>query len=924
MTSGPMLLLFKTNMKENARARITSLIQKYEDIKRRGLIRKYDESNTKKDFILPLFEILGWNIRNREEVTSEAHISRGRVDYAFKISGIPKFLLEVKALKIDLDKREWAEQVINYAWHKGVVWAVLSNFEAIKVFNAEWLTKSPEESQLFEIKYNEYLDKFAQLSLLSKESFLENRLDREAEKWGRKRRKAKVDEELLRNMMEWRKKLALSIRKNRQRYSLSEEEIDEAIQRILDRLIFIRTCEDRGIEPSILQPLIREYQERPSSGLLIRRLKKTFRDFDSGYNSQLFAPHLCEDLVIDDKVLIQIIEELYETKDRAIRYDFSAIDADVLGSMYEQYLGHILKETPKRATLKERPKRRKEMGIYYTPKYIVDYIVKNTVGALLKKKPYREAVGIKILDPACGSGSFLIRAFEEMDNYLKEKRTQRGAEFDYFRRMEILNRNLYGVDLDRQAVEIAQLNLLLKALEKRQPLPKLRNIRQGNSLISGTEEELKKYFGKDYQSKHPFNWEEEFPEVFKKEGFDVVIGNPPYVSFGLRGVERVESDMSNYLRNKYPNSAEYKLSTYAIFIDRGIQKLRPGGYLSFIVPDSFLLGRYFSKLRRYILDTCKIKEIILFQEDFWKAGVVGFPIILILQKEPRKIGREKNKLTAKLCPSLEDFSINNLKSYSYEQKYFEKILYNRFRLFFDKKSKAIVDKMNINAVELREIVSIASGLIGKRGKAEIISRKKKGANWLPGLLSGSEINRYLTTHEGNFILFDIRKLKSGFKEANYSQPKLFLRQTGDKLIGTYDDKELLCLNNLHVVNLINKQYDLQYVLAILNSKLMNYYYQLITLEKGRTMAQTDIETLEQLPIHKIDFSNPKEKQMHDELVKLVDKMLDLNKKLQKATPHTDHWYALKSEIEKTDRTIDQRVYKLYGLTQAEIKIMEGA
>ncbi len=312
--------------------RIKQLVEKYIEVKESGDLKKYDESNTRKDFILPLFEALGWDVYDRKEVTAEAPASRGKVDFAFRIDGIPKFFLETKALKVNLDDPRWVEQAIDYAWHKGVIWAVLSDFEKIKVFNAEWLGKTSQENLFFEIDWGEYLSRIGQLKLLSKDAFLDNEMDKEATKWGKKKKKIPVDKKLLNDLMVWRKKLANSIRKYPRINNLTEEEMDECIQRILDRLIFIRTCEDRQIESPTLISNVREWQQR-SKGRFQETLKKIFRDFDKGYNSKIFELHISEDLRIDDEVYIEIIEGLYETEDKSIRYDFSAIDADVLGSI---------------------------------------------------------------------------------------------------------------------------------------------------------------------------------------------------------------------------------------------------------------------------------------------------------------------------------------------------------------------------------------------------------------------------------------------------------------------------------------------------------------------------------------------------------------------------------------------------------------
>jgi len=276
---------------------------------------------------------------------------------------------------------------------------------------------------------------------------------------GKKLKKQPVSKQVLDDLLEAKKKLTKSILNHPRLNKISETELDESVQRILDRLIFIRTCEDRNIEQNHLLTAVRNKNKKS----LWEELKKIFRKFDELYNSKLFEKHLCEQLFIDDEILEEIINSLYYTKDRSIYYDFSAINADVLGNIYEQYLGHILKNTPTSAKLKETHQHRKEQGIYYTPTYIVDYIVKNTVGEILKNIKPKDAAKLRILDPACGSGSFLIRAFDELVDYWQKVSPN---EFDYFRKIEILENNIYGVDLDRQAVEITQMNLVENYLQR--------------------------------------------------------------------------------------------------------------------------------------------------------------------------------------------------------------------------------------------------------------------------------------------------------------------------------------------------------------------------------------------------------------------------------------------------------------------------
>ncbi len=374
--------------KEQAKEEVKKLVDKYDRILESGSIKRYSEDDTKKDFITPLFKALGWDVENEysdDEVKNEEKISKGRVDYSFRINGIPKFFLEAKALKEDLDNIKFVEQAVNYSWHKGCTWAILTDFETIKIFNAEWKSANPLQAQFGQtLPCHLFLEKFDTLWLLSRENFEKKLLDTEAEKWGKKVKKTSVDKQLLDDLTKFRDLLNKNILKNNSSKNLSADDLDEAVQRIIDRLIFIRTLEDKELEAPMLQSVIREDLNKR----IYKKLNLIFRKIDDIYNSKLFTKHLCEDLEIDDDILSKIINGLFNTSDNSVHYDFSAIDADVLGNIYEQYLGHILKKTDKRTKLAEGKAHRKEQGIYYTPTYVVDYIVKNTVGDLAKDKKF--------------------------------------------------------------------------------------------------------------------------------------------------------------------------------------------------------------------------------------------------------------------------------------------------------------------------------------------------------------------------------------------------------------------------------------------------------------------------------------------------------------------------------------------------------
>ncbi|MCD6102274.1 MAG: N-6 DNA methylase, partial [Candidatus Cloacimonetes bacterium] len=441
--------------KNIAKQQIAKLIDKYKRLLKAGKVKSYNEAQTRNEFIEPLFQFLGWDMRNLEyenEVTTEENVSKGRVDLAFKINNIPVMFLEAKALRVDLDEWKWAEQAINYSWNKSVTWAVLTDFEGIKIFNAEIPPKGISDNLFFELSWQNYLDRFDQLYLLSKESFEQGLLSKEAEKWGKLIKRKQVGEKLFEDLTNWRGCLTRQFKKKNE---LTEEELDEGVQRIIDRLIFIRTAEDRNIEPNVLLALLRGWKSSGKKKSLYKQLVKIFRKFDDGYNSKLFAPHYSEKWEADDKVFVDIIQGLYKTKD-GYRYDFSAISADVLGGIYEQYLGYVLKKVRKKSAAEAKRAKRKSQGIFYTPKYIVDFIVTQTLGEVLRKTKRKDIPKIKVLDPACGSGSFLIAAYDKILETLEKQNPQ----ISLFTKFDILKDNIYGVDLDEQAVEIAQLNLL--------------------------------------------------------------------------------------------------------------------------------------------------------------------------------------------------------------------------------------------------------------------------------------------------------------------------------------------------------------------------------------------------------------------------------------------------------------------------------
>lgn len=618
---------------EQAQQEVAELVARYQSLDEKS-IREYDESNTRRIFIELLFQALGWDIYNKDELAEEERASKGRVDYAFKLRGVSRFYLEAKALRVELNKPEYVKQAITYAYNKGVTWAVLTNFKALQVFNAQ--TGQP----CLNLPCDDYLSNFPDLWLLSRESFEESALDKWAERHGALPPRLGIEQRLYNQLLQWREELFNQIHHYNQHLSFNQ--VDEVIQRLFNRLIFIRTCEDRELEDKVLLSAIHQWESSKRQGDLIKVLRRIFRKFDGYYDSDLFAFHLTDEVFIESDTLENIISGMYEIPHLTASYDFSIIDADVLGAVYEQYLGHVARVATQRVKeaqarmdlgfssephfeLTAKKQRRKEQGIYYTPRFITDYIVKQTVGRFLQERSHDEILDIKILDPACGSGSFLIRAYDELLNY--HARFQGiPVEVDFDSRLPILQNNIFGVDLDMQAVEIARLNLLLRSLARRESLPSLAdNIRQGNSLISGSEEELKGYFGDTWQDKKPFDWEREFDSIMAQGGFDVVIGNPPYV--GFHGFKKDK----DYFRNTY-EACQGRFDIYLPFIERGIKLLKDGGLFGFICPANFTKRQHGQALRKFLKENCKILQIIDFQDEQVFEEALNYTGIFIFEK----------------------------------------------------------------------------------------------------------------------------------------------------------------------------------------------------------------------------------------------------------------------------------------------------
>ena len=542
--------------------RIRELIEQFQSAsKNKDFINDQNEEWVKWNYLEPLFESLGWK---RSDIVKEQRVLKGRADYILKIGNEEVLVIEAKKVGTNLTEDE-GRQAVSYAYHRKIKFAVLTNFKEVRVYHALSNIKNIDKNilkfddgALFRLNFEQFLHSIDKLRLLSRESFEKQEINKLLSKKDEKTAKP-IDQSILFDLLHIRELLSKDLKKLRMQ--LSQSQIDEAVQILINRLIFMRSVEDRGLEnANFLLGLVKDFNEGRLRKRLWDELIEQFKTFDKTYNSKLFAHSILEDenIFFDDDSITKSIRILYfGSQDIQARYMFDEIPGDLLGSIYEQYLGTVLQETEKRVKLDSESGKRKKMGIYYTPSYIVDYIVKNTVGEYIKDKTIDEILEVNIVDPACGSGSFLLRAFQEVCNTIEE-RLKKGEKaktstFQFYndnrlnlsQKATILQNCIYGVDLDEKAVELAQLNLLLKLLEEESKtahkhlLPNLReNIKCGNSLIDDPK----------VAGDKAFNWHAQFPDVFRNGGFDVVVGNPPY------GAELTKQEQ-NYYKKFYDISS---------------------------------------------------------------------------------------------------------------------------------------------------------------------------------------------------------------------------------------------------------------------------------------------------------------------------------------------------------------------------------
>ncbi|MBM7623063.1 Eco57I restriction-modification methylase domain-containing protein [Sporohalobacter salinus] len=819
-------------------------------------------------------------------------------------------VIELKEPRVSLDNPQKrsekyygtpVEQAFSHAnKYDGCKWIIVSNMIELRLYTSIRGQGYYEEFRIDELDREENFKKFH--FLLSRDNLL-SKQDKSltlelSEKT--KQQEENISVEFYNFYKKVRVELFEHLKDNNPNYE--EKVLLDKAQKLLDRIIFICFCEDLGVLPAeILHKVINRgenfysfsettvWQEIKDVFQTIYKRNERHKINAYTYNGQLFKP----DEVLDGLV---IKNDFFSVINEFLAYDFdSELDVNILGHIFEQSISDIeeIRADIQNDDYDRQKSKRKKDGIYYAPEYITRYIVENSIGNYLEdirqelgedKLPdlkradtpqvegkyrkrhlefYRKYEAclkeIKILDPACGSGAFLNQAFDfllkeyqwiyrRIDCLQQGQRSIFGLES---LQKEILKNNIYGVDINESSVEITKLSLWLKTANKNKLLTNLDdNIKCGNSLVNTSK----------VAGKKAFDWTEEFPEIMANGGFDVVVGNPPYVL--LQNQDNTKQ-LENFIKDEYI-TAEYKIDTYPLFIELGIQLIKKGGYLSFITPNTFLKNKFSRDLRKFIVDNTSIIKIVNFYISVFADASVDTLIFSLLK------GKRKDN-------QIKVVDINNdFNSELYDYKIFDqsRIKGDNYLFEFDisESDFKIIQKIIKNSNSFDDFGRAYFG-IQTFDREQYVTATRLSKRHKP-VVDGGNINRYFLEEPEEYIEFIEENIKSGGNLDIYQSERILVRQIGKYPEGVYVSPGIFTLNTVYNLFLNDEELNIKYVLAVVNSKLIEYFWMLKFYDKKKTFPKIKKSSLENIPIKKISL----EKQQP--LIKKVNFMLENNKELK--------------------------------------------
>ena len=776
---------------------IQRLVEKFEAGRAHFTQPDYNEAQLRQEFVNPFFAALGWDVGDSHQVLHEAGLKSGgstkHPDYSFLAGRRRAFYVETKKPAIDISQQiEPAGQLRSYGWSGNTAVGILTNFAEFAVYDCRIPPEQGDPAaaaRVWHLTSAQYPAAWTRLQeTLSPLAVRQGKHKDLLAELGKG--VLPVDAAFLRDMENWRGMLAEQLYKQARFIDreLNQRELNQLVQRTIDRIVFLRIAEDRNLEPyGTLERVAREKQ-------VYEKIKNLYRSADRKYNSGLFhfdpsdnsrgAPDkLSMDIYIPDNVLQQIVFALYPPQSR---YEFSVIAADILGQVYERFLGKVIEvrsaDQETRVVVEEKPEVRKAGGVYYTPETIVDYIVENTLGKLLDRATPDQAEQLRVLDPACGSGSFLTGAYSylldwHIDYYRRHptqfrnrrRETSEGILLTTSEKRRILLNNIYGVDLDQSAVEVTKLSLLLKMLENENDSTGLRdmegpilpdlggNIKWGNSLVGSDFYDGADVGGladEELQRVKAFDWDGAggFADIMAAGGFDAVIGNPPYVR-----QETLGAAFKAYTKHKF-ESYVGTADLYIYFIEQSHRLLKANGRYGVICSNKFLRSNYGKGIRQFLSLNSTFEQLIDFGELRVFSNAATFPMILIAEND-RSDGRDF------IYASIKHLGFGSLKSEVdeiYQVLDRRSVTGDRWTLA-SKSMISVLDKINSRGIELKAYTSakvyrgLITGLntafvIDKATRDAVVSREPRSLDLIHPYALGDDIRKYSVNFNERYLI----------------------------------------------------------------------------------------------------------------------------------------------------------------------------
>lgn len=977
---------------------------------------KYSEAQLRIDFLNPLLKTFGWDVDNEDtksqflrdviqeesiDIDEEDTIAKKNPDYTLRIQGERKLFVEAKKVSIDLERtNKPAFQTRRYGWNANLGISILTNFETIVIYDCRYKPNADDVVSVARYQsfhFSQFLSKFDELyKLLSYQSIASGFIDEYFSVT--QNETTTFDDYFLKQIENWRQNLASDIVTNNTGFN--NEDINFLIQRLLNRIVFLRICEDREIEKFETLKNIKNYDE----------LKQVFIRSDKKYNSGLFdfiEDNFSLKINLNSELLIGIFNELYYPQSP---YDFSVVDPTILSQIYERYLGSKIAIINEREiSIVEEPEVAASSGVVPTPKLIVQNIVKETLAPLFQGKSLEQIQQLKLADICCGSGTFLISVYDYLfesitlsyisaginDNELINPVYDGSYQLTLKAKHQILAENIFGVDINPYAVEVTKFSLLLKLLENEKAgsidnflakygqkvLPSLDdNIKCGNSLVDDS------YF--NFQPEaidsnellfklKPFNWSEEFSFLKQTNGFDAIIGNPPYVR--IQNIVRFSAEEIKFFQSKHSGYTVAEVETfdkYYLFIQRAIGLLNGNGVLGYIVPHKFFIIKGGKALRSYITSQSSIFKIIHFGVTQVFPNRSTYTAILILDKKKREnlYFKRIHRITSELTAGSIKYDTYNSESFT-EKPW----------VFVSKTTEAVFGKIKAaNTIPLHSIAEIAVGLqtsndkiyifqpISETEKTYLFKFKNKifeieKAICKPCLYDlsfrlfdtvkpNAQIIFPYTIQADKAVVFPEEYFRENFpltwsylnnfkeelskRSINGSKdPKWYLYGRSQSLTRFHNAQKLIWAvlstkpgyifdeNNLQFTGGGNgpyyslftiSDYSLYFILGILAHPIIEAMVKSGASEFRGDYYSHGKQYLEDLPVRKIDFANADDVMLHNDIANTVKKLID-TKAIYNGLYIAAKKKVIQHKMDLLFNSLFAQINSLYGISEDEVK-----